>query len=105
MFPVSARVRDQIYEGISKDGRGRHQYLQERRRTNPESKYQFPLCSSWDYGWRLGDHVPNESIRNPEHGRRAIVESDFYTRNELPQYHRSRHLKPDDARATVLMAD
>ena len=103
MYPVSEPVRAQLYDGFSKQGKGRHQYLKERKQLIPENKYQFPLCSSWDYGWKLEDAIPRDSIKNPPYGRRAIVENDFFTRNEIPQYHKDRHAKEDDARAQILM--
>lgn len=105
MYPVDRKLRDQLYDGFSKEEKGRRQYLKARKDTIPEKKYHFPLCSSWEYGWRINEYVPKRSITNPVYGRRAVVESDFFTRNEIPQYHRSRHLIPDDARATILMAD
>lgn len=105
MYPVDSVVRDKLYQGFSREQKGRYQYLKERKNIIPEKKYLFPLCSSWDYGWQQEDYVPTESIRNPVYGRRAVVESDFFTRNQLPQYHRSRHAIPDDAKAIVLMAD
>lgn len=104
MYRVETPVRDKLYEGFSKQGKGRYQYLQDRKKVMPEKRYQFPLCSSWDYGWRLEDSVPRDSIKGPAYGRRAIVESDFFTRNEIPQYHKDRYIKEDDARAHILMA-
>lgn len=104
MYPVELPVRKLIFDGFSKEGKGRHQYLQNRREVIPERKYQFPLCSSWDYGWRLEEHTPKHAVEKPIYGRRAIVESDFFTRNELPKYHSDRHLKEDDAMAYTLIS-
>lgn len=105
MYPVTPPVRCLLYDGFSKEEKGRHQYLKQRKDVIPERKYQFPLCSSWDYGWRLEDHIPKQSIKKPVYGRRAIVESDFFTRNGIPKYHIDRYLKEDDARAYILIAD
>jgi len=105
MYPVESKVKDTLYDGFTKESKGRYQYLKKRQSKNPEDKFKFPLCSSWDYGWRLNDFVPKETMTNPDYGRRAIVESDFFTRNGIPHYHRNRHLQRDDARAYVLMAD
>lgn len=105
MYPVDQTVKKKLYDGFTKENKGRYQYMKERKQQGPEAKYPYPLCSSWDYGWKLDDHIPKESIRHPVHGRRSIVQSDFYTRNQLPQYHSNRHLVPDDARAYILMAD
>lgn len=35
-------------------GKGRTLYLHRRGHIKPEEKFNFPLLSSWDYGWRLG---------------------------------------------------
>lgn len=105
MYPVERPVRKLLYNGFSREDKGKLQYLKERSKTIPEKRYQFPLCSNWDYGWRLEDHIPKNSIKAPTYARRAIVESDFFTRNELPAYHRDRHLKADDARAYVFLTE
>lgn len=36
-------------------GKGRRLYLQRRGQIRPEEKFDFPLLSSWEYGWRLGE--------------------------------------------------
>ena len=45
-------------------GKGRRQYLQRRGQMRPEEKFDFPLLSSWEYGWRLGEfnHVSWQDI-------------------------------------------
>uniref|UniRef100_A0A3B3ZTL3 Sperm microtubule inner protein 1 C-terminal domain-containing protein n=1 Tax=Periophthalmus magnuspinnatus TaxID=409849 RepID=A0A3B3ZTL3_9GOBI len=47
--------------------RGRSQYLRSRGLMLPEQKFDFPLVSSWEYGWRLA--------------RSSVVKSTFYARN------------------------
>lgn len=81
MIPPSPHVKDTLYDGFTKEGKGRYQYLRSRCTTIPELKYHYPLCSSWEYGWRLDDVIPKESIKKPPHGRTRIVEDTFYTRN------------------------
>ena len=103
MAPVGEHTKRLLFDGVSKEERGRRQYLKARVKEIPESKYLFPLCSSWDYGWQLKENLSDNCFKKPEHGRRATMTSDFYTRNQLPHYHSDRHLKEDDARAYTLM--
>ncbi|XP_075711224.1 protein SPMIP1 isoform X2 [Rhinoderma darwinii] len=54
MKPVSPGTRSLLYQGTSKEEKGRHRYLKARNILGPEEKYCFPVTTSWDYGWRLG---------------------------------------------------
>lgn len=85
MRPVTTRVRSKLYDGFTKEGKGRYQYLCDRYKESPEDKYQFPLLSSWEYGWRLGDVVKKNEIKKPPFGRTRIVADTFYTRTGIPQ--------------------
>ncbi|XP_064632788.1 protein SPMIP1-like [Lineus longissimus] len=87
MRPVTPKVRKSLYEGFSKDGTGRYQYLHHRYGYNPENKYEFPILSSWEYGWRLSDVIRKEEIKKPTHGRTRIVADTFYTRTGIPDLH------------------
>uniref|UniRef100_A0A3P9H8P4 Si:ch211-193l2.10 n=1 Tax=Oryzias latipes TaxID=8090 RepID=A0A3P9H8P4_ORYLA len=60
-------------------GIGRSLYLQRRGHIRPEEKFDFPLLSSWEYGWRLGDFTLD--YRTPSHARSAVVEKTFYSKN------------------------
>lgn len=84
MRPVDLRVKDKLYDGFTKEGKGRYQYLHSRYKESPEDKFSFPLLSSWEYGWRLGDVVKKEDIKKPQHGRTKIVADTFYTRTGIP---------------------
>ncbi len=84
MKPVPVPVKSTLYEGFSKEGKGRSQYLSIREQHIPEEKYHYPLLSSWDYGWRLNDVVQRDEIGKPENGRTRIVSDTFYTRNGVP---------------------
>lgn len=64
---------------------GRSDYLRTRHRRRPESRYAFPVVSSWEYGWRLGDVIPTDAMHNPAHGRCRIISDTFYRSNGLPQ--------------------
>ncbi|XP_033123447.1 protein ATP6V1FNB-like [Anneissia japonica] len=81
MRPVTRGIRDQLYKGFSKEGTGRYAYLQIRKLKKPEDKYEFPITSSWEYGWKLDDVV--KEFRAPEWGRSRIVKDSFYRRNGI----------------------
>lgn len=55
MQPVPAVVRALLYEGISHDFQGRHQYLNTRKLDLPEKRYYFPVTTNFTYGWQLGE--------------------------------------------------
>ncbi|XP_075430928.1 protein SPMIP1 [Ascaphus truei] len=79
MRPVTPLTSHMLYEGFSKEGKGRYIYLKKRKQLGPEDKFPYPILSSWDYGWRLGDVV--KEFRVPIHGRCKIVRDTFYMRN------------------------
>jgi len=84
MRPPSPKTKTALYDGFTKEGKGRYQYLRKRYDTIPEQKFSFPILSSWDYGWRLSDVIKKEDIKKPPHGRTRVVEDTFFTRNEIP---------------------
>jgi len=85
MKPVDDETFRRIYEGLSREGNGRYGYLKTRNSVGPEVKYQYPVVSSWEYGWRLGDVIKVEDLKNPEFGRSRIVADTFY-RNNLNEF-------------------
>ena len=89
MRPVTPHTRGKLYDGFTKEGKGRYQYLMDRYQTIPEAKYQFPVLSSWEYGWRLSDVIKKEEIKKPPFGRTRIVADTFYTRTGIPGLRRS----------------
>lgn len=54
MRPVSPQSKGTLYNGLSKEGKGRSQYLNRRMQKMPEERFEYPILSSWEYGWRLG---------------------------------------------------
>uniref|UniRef100_A0A3Q4HC77 Si:ch211-193l2.10 n=1 Tax=Neolamprologus brichardi TaxID=32507 RepID=A0A3Q4HC77_NEOBR len=50
-------------------------YLHRRGHIKPEEKFNFPLLSSWDYGWRLG------TMETPSSARSSLVKNTFYAKN------------------------
>jgi len=84
MRPVTPNTKSALYDGFTKEGKGRYQYLHSRYEKNPEDKYQYPLLSSWEYGWRLSDVIQKADIKKPMNGRTRIVADTFYTRTGIP---------------------
>lgn len=60
MRPVTPDTKETLYKGFSKEGKGRHLYLQRRVVKGPDEKFDYPILSSWDYGWRLGKKQDND---------------------------------------------
>jgi len=79
MRPVDEQSRSALYDGFSREGRGRARYLHDRYRHAPDAKFTYPLVSSWEYGWKVGDEMP--AYGRPRHARTAIVRDSFFTRN------------------------
>lgn len=57
MRPPTPATLKLLFQGISRDGQGRTQYLKERNRLIPEKKYKYPMVSSWEYGWHVGKTI------------------------------------------------
>lgn len=81
MRKVDRKGQAQLFDGFSKEGRGRYQYLQQRHEVIPERKYTFPILSSWDYGWKFGQEA---APRKPHNARTKLITDTFYTRNGVP---------------------
>ncbi|XP_037621823.1 uncharacterized protein LOC119486004 [Sebastes umbrosus] len=79
MRPVSPQTRHSLYQDSSHHGKGRSLYLQRRGHIRPEEKFDFPLLSSWEYGWRLGDYTLD--YRTPSRAKSSVVKNTFYARN------------------------
>ncbi|XP_034388048.1 WAS/WASL-interacting protein family member 3 [Cyclopterus lumpus] len=79
MRPVSPQTRRALYQDSSHHGKGRRLYLQRRGHVRPEEKFDFPLLSSWEYGWRLGDY--SLDYRTPSRAKSSVVKNTFYARN------------------------
>ncbi|XP_075880924.1 uncharacterized protein LOC142887293 [Nelusetta ayraudi] len=79
MRPVSPRTRKALYQDSSHQVKGRRLYLQRRGERRPEEKFDFPLLSSWEYGWRLGDYPLD--YKTPCCAKSSVVKNTFYARN------------------------
>lgn len=75
MRPPSPNTQTLLYNGISAHGEGRYAYLKKRKALTPEQKYEFPLLSSCQYGWKIMEYA------NPKpspHARTCVIKDSFY---------------------------
>jgi len=82
MRQVDHKSKALLYEGFSREGRGRAQYLRQRSQQEPGAKFTYPVVSSWEYGWKINDEM--ESYGRPKHARTSTMKDSFYTRNGVP---------------------
>lgn len=83
MIPPEHDVKAQLYDGISRDGKGRHLYLKSRNLPGPDHKYHSPVVCSWQYGWNMNDIVQKGEMKKPAFGRKRLIIDTFYTRNGI----------------------
>ena len=81
MRPADRSTKDKLYEGFTKEGRGRYAYLQDRHRIIPEKKFTFPTLSSMKYGWKLDESF---QLKRPDFARTRLIKDSFYKRNGVP---------------------
>ena len=75
MRPPSQDTRSMLYSGISAHGEGRYAYLKKRKLLVPEQKYEFPILSSCQYGWKITE------LTNPKpshYARTCVIKDSFY---------------------------
>ena len=82
MRPVSCGTRSLLYKGFSALGEGRYQYLQKRKLKRPEDKYEFPITSAWEIGWKI-DEIMKDNLKPAQHGRTHEIQDSFYRRNGI----------------------
>lgn len=85
MRAVTPSTRELLFKGFSALGEGRYQYLQKRKQKDPEEKYEFPVTSGWEYGWKITSSMKKSNSRPAEFGRTRIVKDSFYRRNGVLQ--------------------
>jgi hypothetical protein len=76
MRPPTAGTRTLLYNGISAHGDGRNAYLRKRKMLTPEEKYEFPILSSCQYGWKIRE-FGGQSKPSP-HARVCVIKDSFY---------------------------
>ena len=75
MRPPSQTTRSVLFNGISAHGEGRYAYLKKRKLLIPEQKYEFPILSSCQYGWKITE------LTNPKpshYARTCVIKDSFY---------------------------
>lgn len=75
MRSVTPQTRSLLYDGFTKEGKGKYQYLQHRTMKKPEEKYDTDISSNWAYGWRQSEQV---QLSPPKFGRSRVVRETFY---------------------------
>jgi len=81
MRPVDDKSKELLFDGFSREGRGRARYLRERHEHGPDVKFTYPVASSWEYGWKINEEM--ESYGRPQHARTSTIKDTFYTRNGI----------------------
>ncbi|XP_065829833.1 protein SPMIP1-like [Oscarella lobularis] len=83
MRPVSGRTKKLLYTGLSAEGEGRESYLHVRKEKKPEQKYEYPMTSAWEYGWKIMDLMGSETEKAARFGRTKIIRDSFYRTNGI----------------------
>ena len=81
MRPASSGTLGLLYDGFSADGGGRYAYLEKRKTIIPENKYEFPITSSFEYGWKNKDIT--RSLRPTNFCRSSTIKEEFYRPNGI----------------------
>ncbi len=76
MRPSTARTKALLYDGISAHEEGRLAYLRKRKLIKPEDKFEFPVLSSCQYGWKILDYI--KEPQRSKFARTCIVRDTFY---------------------------
>ena len=79
MRPASSSTRSLLYNGFSAHGEGRCAYLKRRKTLTPVQKYEFPLLSSYQYGWKIMEYT---NPRPSSHAR-IYIENLFYKKRGI----------------------
>ena len=78
MRPPSVNTRSVLYDGISAHGEGRYAYLKKRKRLSPDQKYEFPVLSSCEYGWKILDYMDPSKNKPSRFARTCVIRDSFY---------------------------
>jgi hypothetical protein len=81
MRKPNTRVKAGLYDGFTKEEKGRYQYLKSRHMHVPEAKYTYPVLSSMEYGWQIQDRF---DLKKSPHAMSNVTSNSFYTRSGVP---------------------
>ncbi|CAH8624393.1 unnamed protein product [Dicrocoelium dendriticum] len=88
MIPPDGKTLQLLYDGISREGRGRAKYFKERNLAAVEERYRYPVLSSMDYGWGNDKFLKMGTTgRCKENAKVMIVQDSFYRRNGISMKH------------------
>jgi len=73
-------TRELLYRGVSHDGRGRAEYLKERKKYNVNDRYGIPCTVSHQYGLGYGGKEVTNSVASPNCKKPIVQRSFFRTR-------------------------
>jgi hypothetical protein len=71
--PASTGTRAVLYEGVSKEGSGRAEYLKRQGQRAPQQRFRMPMTASQTIGWDHGTATYNKS----PFARKQIVKTSF----------------------------
>lgn len=80
MYPATRKVKSTLYDGFTKEEKGRYKYLRLRHQENPENKFTYPVTSALEYGWKIQD----EDLRRSKFAVSNVTKYSFFTRNGVP---------------------
>jgi len=78
MRAPSPETKKMIYTGLSSEGNGRVAYLVQRKTKAPEEKFEYPLTSSLEVGWNIGEIAKTADIKEVHYGKSRIVRDTFF---------------------------
>lgn len=81
MRVASATTKNKLYTGLSAEGEGRKAYLLQRKNKGPEEKYQYPLTSALEVGWKIREVSGSIEGKPAQFGRSRIVQDTFFRTN------------------------
>lgn len=81
MRPPTKETQKKLFDGFTKEEKGRYAYLRDRHQIIPEKKYTFPTLSSMRYGWKLDQAF---QLKRPSYARTRLIKDTFYTPNGVP---------------------
>ena len=75
MRPPTTRTKALLYTGLSAHGEGRKAYLTRRKELGPDQKFEYPVMTSANYGWKILDYT---DLKKSSYARTRIIQDSFY---------------------------
>ncbi|VDO03500.1 unnamed protein product [Rodentolepis nana] len=58
-------------------------YLKQRLKLNPDERYEMPVTSAMEYGWKLFEVFPKSEITHPRYGRISTIQKSFFRNGSI----------------------